>query len=50
MTVFGANFELITAKAFYPTNTTSPIGGGQLPNVDIQKNSNTTIHFPFAIK
>jgi hypothetical protein len=47
--VFGATFQRITAKAFYPTNDTSSIGGGQLNNVEIKAHKNTPLSFPFAI-
>ncbi|KAI8461524.1 hypothetical protein BY996DRAFT_8404662 [Phakopsora pachyrhizi] len=46
---FGASFSQIAAKAFYPLNKTSPIGGGELDNVEIKPHSNTTINFPFQI-
>lgn len=48
-TVFGADFDTISADAFYSTAPTIPFGGGSLSNVDIPKNSRTTIRFPFAV-
>lgn len=47
--VFGATFKEITATAFYPTNKTQSIGGGQMTHVKIPKYSNDTLHFPFTI-
>ncbi|GAA5844711.1 hypothetical protein JCM5353_005833 [Sporobolomyces roseus] len=46
---FGANFDKISATAYYPTKPNDAIGGGSLDNVDIPKNSNSTIHFPFSL-
>ncbi|GAA5822372.1 hypothetical protein JCM10212_004628, partial [Sporobolomyces blumeae] len=46
---FGAKFDKISATAYYPTKPNDAIGGGSLSNVDIPKNSNSTIHFPFSI-
>ncbi|GAA6006391.1 hypothetical protein JCM11491_004938 [Sporobolomyces phaffii] len=46
---FGANFDQISATAFYPTKPNVAIGGGTLRDVKIPKNSNSTIHFPFSI-
>ncbi|KAL8292947.1 hypothetical protein RQP46_000641 [Phenoliferia psychrophenolica] len=46
---FGVNFDEIKATGAYSTAPTQNLGGGTLNNVDIKKNSNTTIHFPFTI-
>lgn len=46
---FGANFDKISATAYYPTKPDDAIGGGTLNDVKIPKNSNSTIHFPFSI-
>ncbi|KAK4705342.1 hypothetical protein P7C70_g853, partial [Phenoliferia sp. Uapishka_3] len=46
---FGVNFKEIEATGAYSTAPTQNLGGGSLKNVDIKKNSNTTIHFPFTI-
>ncbi|GAA5947243.1 hypothetical protein JCM3765_001587 [Sporobolomyces pararoseus] len=46
---FGANFDKISATAYYPTKPSDAIGGGTLSDVKIPKNSNSTIHFPFSI-
>ncbi|CAG8506925.1 6943_t:CDS:2, partial [Ambispora gerdemannii] len=44
----GADFKSIKATAFYPGHTT-PIGGGNLTDVQIGAKANTTINFPFSI-
>ncbi|GAA5900354.1 uncharacterized protein JCM6883_002819 [Sporobolomyces salmoneus] len=46
---FGASFDKISATAYYPTKPDDAIGGGTLDDVEIPKNSNSTIHFPFSI-
>ncbi|GAA5888040.1 hypothetical protein JCM6882_000259 [Rhodosporidiobolus microsporus] len=46
---FGADFDRISATAYYPTKPNSQFGGGAMNNVDIKKNSNTTLHFPFSV-
>lgn len=47
--VFGANFQSIAATVFYSATPTVPFGGGNLTSVEIPKNSNSTIHFPFTV-
>jgi len=37
--VFGANFDKISATAYYPTKPDDAIGGGTLNDVKIPKNS-----------
>lgn len=49
LSVFGVYFQRIAATATYSTAPNIPFGGGSLTAVDIFKNSNTTIHFPFTI-
>ncbi|GAA5978865.1 hypothetical protein JCM11641_003594 [Rhodosporidiobolus odoratus] len=46
---FGADFDKISATAYYPTKPTTAFGGGSLNNVNIKKNSNSTVHFPFGV-
>ncbi|KAI7849544.1 hypothetical protein BDC45DRAFT_520212 [Circinella umbellata] len=43
-------FEKILAEAFYPNHRDASIGGGELENVQINKNAVTNISFPFNIK
>lgn len=49
ITVFGASFESIKAKAFYDAAPDTQIGGGNLTDVSIPEHSTTTIHFPFTV-
>ncbi|GAA6023680.1 hypothetical protein JCM10207_008747 [Rhodosporidiobolus poonsookiae] len=46
---FGAKFNKIDATAYYPLRKDTAFGGGSLTNVEIKKNSNSTVHFPFAV-
>ncbi|GAA6026994.1 hypothetical protein JCM8097_006024 [Rhodosporidiobolus ruineniae] len=46
---FGAHFDKIDATAYYPTKPNTAFGGGSLTNVEIKKNSNSTVHFPFSV-
>ncbi|GAA5841560.1 hypothetical protein JCM11251_001260 [Rhodosporidiobolus azoricus] len=46
---FGADFDRISATAYYPTKPNSQFGGGTMNNVEIKKNSNSTLHFPFTV-
>ncbi|GAA5862251.1 hypothetical protein JCM8547_007783 [Rhodosporidiobolus lusitaniae] len=46
---FGANFDKIDATAYYPLKPDTAFGGGSMSNVDIKKNSNSTVHFPFSV-
>ncbi|BGP13929.1 hypothetical protein JCM10213_002573 [Rhodosporidiobolus nylandii] len=46
---FGADFDKIDATAYYPLKPSTSFGGGSMENVNIKKNSNTTLHFPFAV-
>lgn len=48
--VFGASFQSIRARAFYPINDKQQVGGGQMLNVNIPAHSHNKLLFPFAIK
>lgn len=37
--VFGANFDKVSATAYYPTKPNTAFGGGSLSNFKIDKNS-----------
>ena len=50
LTVFGASFKSIAAKAYYPGNDQQAMGGGEMRDVKIPAHSHNTLFFPFNIK
>ncbi|SCV74441.1 BQ2448_8080 [Microbotryum intermedium] len=46
---FGVTFDRIQADAYHPLKPSTAFGGGTLDGVEIKKDSNTTIRFPFEV-
>ncbi|KDE08120.1 hypothetical protein MVLG_01601 [Microbotryum lychnidis-dioicae p1A1 Lamole] len=46
---FGVTFDRIQADAYHPLKPSTAFGGGTLDGVEIKKDSNTTIRFPFDV-
>jgi len=46
--IIGATFQKIKAAAFYPIDQT-PVGGGELNNVNFPSHATTNLTFPFSI-